>query len=125
MEKSIESIWKEGFLKNDALIAPKVNNLYRKKSIDIVEKFKRMYKINILAMIGFAIFLLLASAPSEMPYMGIPMFLLFGILTGIALKFKRRLNLLDNSLNSYEYLKSFEQWTKEMMGQKIKFLPML
>jgi hypothetical protein len=28
MEKSIETIWKEGFLKNDALIAPKINNLY-------------------------------------------------------------------------------------------------
>ena len=29
MEKSIESIWKEGFLKSDALVAPKLNDLYK------------------------------------------------------------------------------------------------
>jgi hypothetical protein len=31
MEKSIENIWKEGFLKNDALVAPTLNNLYNQK----------------------------------------------------------------------------------------------
>jgi len=58
MKKSIETIWKEGFLKNDALIAPKINNLYTQKSIDIVEKFKKMYKINRIGIILFAIIIL-------------------------------------------------------------------
>ena len=31
MEKSIESIWKQGFLNSDALVAPKLNNLYNQK----------------------------------------------------------------------------------------------
>ena len=44
MEKSIENIWKEGFLKSDALVAPKLNNLYNKKSIHIIDKFKRRFK---------------------------------------------------------------------------------
>ena len=69
MEKSIETIWKKGFLKNDALLAPKLNNLYDQKSIDIVDKFKRMYKINIIALMAFALIILLAAQPTEMPYM--------------------------------------------------------
>jgi len=116
MEKSIESIWDKGFLKPDALIAPKINNLYKQKSIDIVEKFKHMYKVNILAIMGFALLMLLIAIPSEMPYMAIPMFLLFCVIISIALKFKKKLEQLDKSQNSYEYLKSFDNWTKDMIS---------
>ena len=42
MEKSIEAIWKEGFLEQDALVAPKINELYNQKSSDIVDKMTRM-----------------------------------------------------------------------------------
>jgi hypothetical protein len=115
MEKSIESIWKEGFLKNDALITPKLNNLYKQKSIDIVEKFKRMYKVNIIALMAFALLMLVIAIPSGMPYMALPMFFLFCGIVTIALKFKKKLENLDKSQNSYEYLKSFDNWTKEMI----------
>ena len=37
-------VQKEGFLNKDALVAPKLNNLYSPKSIDTVDKFKRMYR---------------------------------------------------------------------------------
>lgn len=120
MEKSIETIWEEGFLKNDALIAPKLNNLYKQKSIDIVDKFKRMYKINIIAIMAFALIILLVALPTEMPYMAIPMFLLFCVIIGFALKFKKKLEQLDKSQNSYKYLKSFDNWTKDMIGVNTK-----
>ena len=55
MEKSIESIWKEGFLDNDALVAPTVNDLYNQKSEHIIEKFKRMFRINLKALVAGAI----------------------------------------------------------------------
>ena len=58
MEKSIETIWKEGFLKSDALVAPKVNDLYNQKSNHIIDKFKRMYEINLVAIVAFAFILL-------------------------------------------------------------------
>ena len=38
MEKSIETIWKEGFMKDDALVAPKLNDLYNQKSANIIDK---------------------------------------------------------------------------------------
>lgn len=53
MEKSIETIWREGFLKSDALVAPKLNELYNQKSIHIVDKFKSMYRINLIAIVVF------------------------------------------------------------------------
>ena len=53
MEKSIETIWKEGFLKSDALVAPKLNNLYNQKSKHTIDKLMRMGEINLVAiMIG-------------------------------------------------------------------------
>ena len=51
MEKSIESIWKEGFLKSDALVAPKLNDLYNQKSEHVVDKVNRLYTINLIVII--------------------------------------------------------------------------
>ena len=120
MEKSIESIWKEGFLENDALVAPKLNNLYNQKSIDIVDKFRRMYKINIIFIVLFALILLPITLVVNMPYMGMPMFILFGVITFFAAKFKKKLDAINKNSNSYEYLKTFDNWTKEMTNFNTK-----
>lgn len=119
MEKSIEKIWNEGFLKNDALVAPKLNNLYNQKSIDIVEQFKRMYKINRIAIVAFACIILPVSFLVKIPYMGIGMFILFFILVAIAQKFSTRLEQLDKTQNSYHYLLSFDKWVKEMAATNV------
>jgi len=115
MEKSIETIWKEGFLKKDALIAPKLNDLYNQKSIDIVDKFRRMYKINIVAIIVFALVLLPLATITNLLYMGIPMFFLFALMVFYSSKFYKRLNQISKNSNSYQYLKTFDNWTKEMV----------
>lgn len=120
MEKSIESIWKEGFLKNEALVAPKPNNLYNQKSIHIVDKFKRMYKINIIAIIVFAFILLPVTFMVKMQYMGVPMFFLFLLIAFYGVKFYKKLIKIDKSLNSYQYLNSFDNWVKEMISFNTK-----
>jgi hypothetical protein len=120
MEKSIETIWKEGFLKNDALVAPKLNNLYSQKSIDIVDKFRRMYKINRKSVLAFAFIILPLSFLVQIPYMGIGMFFLFNILAAIADKFTKSLNKIDKTVSSYQYLISFDRWVKEMVSVNIK-----
>ena len=116
MEKSIETIWKEGFLQSDALVVPKLNDLYNQKSIDIVDKFRRMYKINIIAIIVFAFTLLPLVSITHLPYMGIPMFLLFGVLVFFSSKFNKRLNMITKNSNSYQYLKTFDSWANEMVS---------
>ncbi len=54
MGRSIEAIWKKGFLDSDSLVAPKVNDLYNQKSKTIIDKFKRMMKVNIYVIMVFA-----------------------------------------------------------------------
>jgi len=120
MEKSIESIWKEGFLKDDALIAPKLNDLYNQKSIHIVDKFKRMYKINLIAIIAFAFIILPISFIVKLPYMGTLMFILFIAVVTINRKLGVELQKIDKNQNSYNYLKSFEKWIKELVALNTK-----
>ena len=120
MEKSIETIWKDGFLEKDAIIVPKLNDLYNQKSIDIVDKFKRMYRINIIAIVLFAFILLPITLFTNMPYMGMPMFVLFMTITFFAIKFKNKLEAINKNTNSYQYLKTFDNWTKEMAGFNTK-----
>jgi len=115
MEKSIETIWKEGFLKSDALLAPKLNNLYNQKSIDIVDKFKRMYKINRIAIVVYAFLFLAISFAVNIPYMGIGMFILFNAAAIVAQKFSKKLDKLNKTVSSYSYLISFDNWVKEMI----------
>ena len=120
MEKSIETIWKEGFLENDALVAPKLNDLYNQKSIHIVDKFKSMYRINLIAIIAFSIIFLVVSFFTELAYMSILMFLLFNAVVIVNRKFKRRLEKIDKSQNSYQYLSSFNMWIQEMVRVNTK-----
>lgn len=115
MEKSIERIWKEGFLENNALVAPKLNNLYTKKSMYIVDKFKRMFKINLIAIIVFAFIVLPMSFVTNIPFMGIPMFFLFIAIVMINRRLGIGLEKIDNSLNSYQYLCSFDLWINELI----------
>lgn len=115
MEKSIEKIWKEGFLENNALVAPKLNDLYNKKSIHIVDKFKRMYKVNRIAVIVFAFILLPMSFITDMPYMGIPMFFMFIALVAVAKKLSKGLDKINYSQSSYQYLNSFNKWINELV----------
>jgi len=115
MEKSIEAIWKEGFLRSNALVAPKVNDLYNKKSIFIVDKFKKMYKINRIALVGFACFILPMSMFFGMPSMGIMMFILFITIAILAYRASKQLNKISQNTSSYEYLTSFNAWIKRMI----------
>lgn len=120
MEKSMETIWKEGFLEKDTLVVPKLNNLYNQKSKHIIDKFKRMYEINLIAIVAFACIVLPVSFVSEIPYMGILMFILFNVVAVVNRKFKKRLEKIDKSESSYHYLKAFDNWMKETLSVNAK-----
>ena len=121
MEKSIESIWKEGFLKSDVLIAPKLNNLYSQKSKHIIDKFKRMFKMNLILIVIGSFIVLGASFAGGVPYLGVPMFLILNVLVIINKKLLNTLMLIDKSTNSYDYLMSFDTWLKSQVSINKKF----
>ena len=83
MEKSIENIWKEGFLKSDALLVPKINDLYNKKSIHIIDKFRRMFKINLIAIVVFSFVFSIVSYFVGIPLMGVIFFFALIVLVSI------------------------------------------
>ncbi len=120
MEKSIEIIWKEGFLDTNAMVTPKLNNLYNKKSIHIIDKFKRMFKINLIALVVFSFIVLIASFFSKIPVMGILMFILFNAIVLINKRLFKDLNTIDKNVSSYEYLKSFDAWMKDQIAVNYK-----
>lgn len=120
MEKSIESIWKQGFLDNSAMVAPKLNNLYSQKSIHIIDKFKRMFKINLIALVVFSFIVLIASFFSKIPVMGILMFILFNVIVIVNKRLFKGLNTIDKNVSSYQYLKSFDTWMKDQIAINYK-----
>jgi len=120
MEKSIESIWKQGFLENDAMVAPKLNNLYNQKSIHIIDKFKRMFKINLNALVIFSFFVLVVSFFVKIPVMGVLMFILFNVIVIVNKRLLKGLNDIDKNVSSYQYLKSFDTWMKAQIEVNYK-----
>ena len=115
MEKSIESIWKEGFLKKDALVAPKINSLYSQKSIHIIDKFKRMFKINLIAIVVFSIFFLIISYFVGIPIMGAIYFVALTVLVIVNKRLFNDLQKIDKGVSSYQYLKAFNQWLQNLI----------
>ena len=116
MEKSIEDIWKQGFLNNDALVAPKINNLYNQKSIHVIDKFKRMFKINLIAAIAFSFIFLIISFLNGVPIMGVIFFVTLAVLVIINKMLLNDLERIDKGLSIYEYLNKFNQWVKKQVA---------
>jgi hypothetical protein len=120
MEKSIENTWKEGFLKSDALVAPKINNLYNQKSIHITAKFERMAKINLVAIVVFAVIFLLITTYNGLLVLGISWFLILSGLVIVNYRSLKGLNKVNNHTNSYEYLVSFNDWLQNQLSMNRK-----
>ena len=121
MERSIENIWKEGFLKSDALVAPKINNLYNKKSIHIIDKFKRMFRINLIAIVVFSFVFLLVSYIIGIPITGIMFFVMLSVLVYFNKVLLNDLEQIDLGASSYQYLKAFNQWKNKQISINNKF----
>ncbi|MEE9348860.1 MAG: hypothetical protein V3U80_02310 [Flavobacteriaceae bacterium] len=122
MTKSIEQIWKEGFLRTDSLIAPQVVSIYNKKSMHIVDKFKRTFKINYYAIFIFSILNFFLYNHLGFPYIGgIIFFLLIGILIR-SNKHKKKLENLDTNVSSFQYLTSFKNWLNDSINENKKMM---
>ena len=120
MEKSIEAIWKDGFLKSDALVAPKLNNLYNQKSKHIIDKFNRMFKINLKAIVIGSIIVLAVSFLIKIPAMGVLLFLIANAIVIVNRRLLKELPEIDVKTNSYEYIITFDNWLKKQLALNAK-----
>jgi len=120
MTKSIESMWKEGFINEKSLVAPKVNDIYNLKSQNIVDKIKRRFELNLKGIVIFAIILLVVLVNTGAPFLGL---YVMGLLLWSVVLGKKQLKAfkkIDKGDNCYNYLKQFDSWLKNLMAEYIK-----
>ncbi|MDP2562814.1 hypothetical protein [Psychrobium sp. 1_MG-2023] len=115
MSKSIETMWKEGFIDEGALVVPKVNDLYNQKSQNIVDKLTVMFEWNLKGIIIGTAIILAGMVACGLPYLGmfISALLIFLVIKGY--QFFAELKQIDKNVNSYQYIKSFDSWMKKVM----------
>lgn len=122
MENSIEQIWKQGFLNESSLVAPKINDLYNQKSINVVDRIKRRMKQQRI----FA-FTIIISAPVINYFLGAFWYgLTFSIVAGFLTWYFRgivnTIKTLDQGATSYDYLKSFDDCLKDIFRKTEKIV---
>ncbi len=117
MTKSIETIWQQGFIDDKALVAPKINDLYNQKSNNIVDKLHRMFKINIIAIAIGAIAILIVLSALGMPALAVFTSAILLMLVWLGKKQLATLEHLDKKTSSYQYIKSFDTWLKNLIAQ--------
>ncbi|MBD0400759.1 hypothetical protein [Flammeovirga sp. EKP202] len=116
MEKSIENIWKKGFINQEALVAPKINALYEKKSIHFVDKFIRDFKINLWAIALFTIVPLILSIIGNVIVLGIIICAALLYLVYYGHQQLKALNGLEKTNTSYDYIIQFDAWLKNIIN---------
>jgi hypothetical protein len=115
MAKSIETIWKEGFIDDDSVIIPKITDLYNQKSQNLVDKFHRMFDINRKAILAGAVVVVAVSTLIDLPFIGLIIAAMLVFLVYIGNNGYKQLKNLDKGSSSYEYLKAFAEWRTEML----------
>ena len=117
MKKTIEATWREGFLNPGALVAPKVNDLYTRKSMHIADRIQRMLRINQIAIVIGAPIAWALYAVLGMPYGGAIMCTAWVGLVVVRRLYIAKFDAPDNSLDSYHYLKAFHGRLKDRMAR--------
>jgi uncharacterized membrane protein len=116
MNNSIEQIWKHGFVESNLTAIPKINNLYSKKSKNIVDKIHRMYALNVKYLFVLPIFISLICFAKGWLILATTMPFLLLWIAFIARKQLKKLDLNSKSDNSYQYIKGFNQWFNAMVS---------
>lgn len=122
MKNSIEVIWKQGFLNEKSLVAPKINDLYNQKSKDLVAKMRRMYKNNLIALFIIMIIIFpITNYFQDFIWQGVATSILFLLTAWYSIRQSRNLKTLDHGTTSLDYLKSFDRWLKDVLlrGEKV------
>ncbi|WBL22014.1 hypothetical protein [Zunongwangia sp. HRR-M8] len=112
MEKSIENIWKEGFEAEKKLSAPVVSNLYRKKSLLVVNKINSTMKRDNLSLIPMLIVFFAVFVYLDKMILGCYIGLLLIVLFFLNRRILKRFEAIDIKSNTYTYLLNYRNQIK-------------
>lgn len=122
MKKSIEEIWKEGFLNEKSLVAPKINDLYNQKSKHVVDKVKRMFRVNLIVIVITAMVFPIIHYFLDAIWQGVAASVLLLLTAWYTKRLTHDIKKLDQGATSLDYLKSFDRWLKDALGRGEKTL---
>jgi hypothetical protein len=122
MKNSIEVIWKEGFLNEKSLVAPKINDLYNQKSKDLVDKIERMYRINLIAIVIMSIVFPIMYYFLDVFWLGVASSILLLLSVWYSKRQRRTIETLDHGATSLDYLKSLDRWLKDALSKNARTL---
>lgn len=117
MEKSIENIWKEGFMNSEMSTIPKIDDIKSLQSLYFVDQFKKSYQTNIIVLTATAILILLAAVIGGVPFTGLFLFLLFASLAILGRKELNKLERINMGIDCYEFLQKVNHWVKELLAR--------
>jgi hypothetical protein len=120
MEDSIESIWKKGFLHEKSLVAPKINDLYNQKSKHVVDRVKRMFRINQRMIVAMSIVLPVIHYFVDALWQGVTASVLLLLTLWYNNRIIGSLKTLDPGATSFDYLQSFDRWLTDVLLQAEK-----
>jgi hypothetical protein len=122
MKNSIEAIWKEGFLNEKSLVAPKINDLYNQKSKHLVDKMKRMFRINLILLVIMAIGFPIMYYFLDAIWQGAAASILLLLSAWYGKRQMRSIKTLDHGATSLDYLKSLDRWLKDIFTKSEKIV---
>ena len=121
MDKSIEEIWNQGFVVEYADTAPKINNLYNKKSKNLIERLSTLAKWNIIFLYIMGVILVIMSFALSLPiWLAITLVTMF---VAPAVYTQRQLKNdfpKENYFNCYDYLKIVRDWISIRLNRNIR-----
>jgi hypothetical protein len=122
MKNSIEAIWKQGFLNEQSLVAPIINDLYNQKSKDMIGKMERIYRINLIAIVSLSIIFPIVYYFLDAIWQGVASSILLLLTAWYTKRQKRSFKTLNHGATSLEYLKSFDRSLKDTLSKDKKIL---
>ena len=122
MEKSIESIWTNGFMNSDELKAPKILDLYNQKSKLLIEKLKKTYKTDNKSLLPIAILLGIGFSFFGHFLLGIYLMILIISLFFFNKKLLQNLEKINITTNSFDYLVTYRKTVKKITSATTKLL---
>lgn len=115
MEKSIEKIWNEAFINEQALIAPKINGLYNQKSKSVINKIRRTYEIDNKGLLPMAGIVLIGGILLSEPIIGTYGTFLILCLYYFNSKLLSKFDSIDVGSDNLTYLKNYKSIINSIM----------
>ncbi|PWE01433.1 hypothetical protein [Marinilabilia rubra] len=122
MENTIEATWKEGFLNEKAAVVPKINDLYNQRSKLLIDRMKKMFRINLLGIIAMALVIPFMFYFIDALWQGLATAILLLALAWYSKRTVTGVKTINQGANSYEFLTSYRQWLEDVLQKSEKIM---